>query len=65
MAKITGTIRKVSFHQIEIDTDDYIDNDPTLGEVFDFYQAVKDDPMEYAEDAVGRPEIELTLIEIN
>lgn len=68
MATITGTIKKTTYHTIKIDTNDFIDKESNLNEVFDFFQSVKDSPMDFTENLIERTgtntEIEIQSIEI-
>jgi len=68
VAKIKGTIKKITYHVIDLDTDDYIDNDAKINDVFDFFESVKEDPMDFAEEFIERignnAEIEVQSIKI-
>jgi len=66
--KITGIVKRTEYHKIDIDTNDYNIGSQAVQDIFDFYQSVKDDPMEFAEDFEDRGEknvsVELSSIEI-
>ena len=51
--KITATVKKITYHEIDIDTDDYTHDTSSIKEAFDVYQNVKDDPMSYVDDELG------------
>ena len=46
--KITGIIKKITYHAIDINTDDYNCGDGIQG-IFELYEEVKSDPMQYTD----------------
>ena len=66
--KITGIVKRTEYHRIDIDTDDYDTGSRSVQDLFDFYQSVKESPMEFAEDFEDKGEknvsVELSSIEI-